>query len=87
MEKLTEYLSANFMLSARESEVVYYVCKGWSNKEVATVLQICEKTIKYHMTNILRKSKTKTRSRLIALCAGHVPENFPASTTPPEISA
>lgn len=86
MEKLTAYLVKTFALSLREAEVVYYVCKGWTNREVSVCLHVCEKTVKFHMTNILKKTQTKTRGRLITLCAGAVPENFPQQAPPKEIT-
>lgn len=76
MEMLTKYLIGKFKLSLREAEVVYFVCKGWTNKEVATALCVCEKTIKFHLTNIYKKASVKTRSRLITLCVAEVPHSF-----------
>jgi DNA-binding NarL/FixJ family response regulator len=51
-------------LSYRESEVLRYVGQGLTNKEIGRKLFLSEKTVKYYMTCIL--SKTKTRNRVQA---------------------
>ena len=42
-------------LSERETEVLRWVARGASNKEVAVHLRIAEGTVKNHMTSILEK--------------------------------
>lgn len=49
------------VLTHRELEVVQYVAKGFSNKEIAETLFISEKTVKNHITNILRKLDLRDR--------------------------
>jgi two-component system, NarL family, nitrate/nitrite response regulator NarL len=48
-------------LSKREEQILRLVTKGKSNKEVALVLDLQEKTIKHHMTSILQKLKVRNR--------------------------
>jgi DNA-binding CsgD family transcriptional regulator len=52
-------------LSGRELEVAGLVATGLSNKEVATQLFVSEKTVKFHLTNIFKKTNTKSRSQFI----------------------
>lgn len=54
------------MLSRREAEVAAHVVMGKSNKEIAGILFICEKTVKFHLTSIYKKLCTKNRAKLIA---------------------
>lgn len=49
------------VLTHRELEVVQYVAKGFSNKKIAETLFISEKTVKNHITNILRKLDLRDR--------------------------
>ncbi len=42
-------------LSARELEVLHFLTRGCSNKEIGTHLHISEGTVKNHMTNVLGK--------------------------------
>ena len=56
-------------LSHREAEVAAAVSEGSSNKEVANKLFVTEKTVKFHLTNIYKKMKVKSRTQLIVLAA------------------
>ncbi|WP_139957473.1 LuxR C-terminal-related transcriptional regulator [Flavicella sediminum] len=53
-----------FLLSAREIEVARYILQGKMNKEIAYQLEIQETTIKYHVSNILKKLKIQNRTEL-----------------------
>jgi two-component system, NarL family, nitrate/nitrite response regulator NarL len=48
-------------LTKREEEVLSHVSKGLTNKEIARVLQLSEKTIKHYMTNVLQKLQARNR--------------------------
>lgn len=54
-----------FDFTDREEEVVKKVIEGASNKEVAKILGITERTVKAHMSSILRKTGTTDRISLI----------------------
>lgn len=51
-EKTSNILDA---LSKREIEVLLYISKGFSNKEIGQVLFLSEKTVKNYTTNLFRK--------------------------------
>lgn len=53
-------------LSKTESSVYELIFKGFSNKEIAARLFVCEKTIKYHCSNIYKKLGVESRSGLLA---------------------
>jgi predicted ArsR family transcriptional regulator len=38
---------------------------GLSNKEIANKLFVTEKTVKFHLTNIYRKSQVKSRTQFV----------------------
>jgi DNA-binding NarL/FixJ family response regulator len=42
-------------LTARERQVLTYLCKGWTNKEIGRKLLISPRTVEDHRSNILRK--------------------------------
>lgn len=48
-------------LSPREQEVADWIMEGISNREIAEKLFVCEKTIKFHITNIFRKYGVRNR--------------------------
>lgn len=56
----------DFVLSAREIEVIRLACKGNSNKEIGQCLHIAERTVEFHKTNIYLKTGFKNLSDLIA---------------------
>lgn len=53
-------------LSAREKEITELIVEGKSNAEIADALCICEKTVKFHITNIFKKMKVRNRTGLTA---------------------
>jgi len=61
---LLERLLEMNRLTEKEREVCRLVFKGLSNKEIATVLNVTEKTIKFHVTGIFQKFSVQSRSEL-----------------------
>jgi len=61
-------------LSARESEVLEFVVKGRTNKEIAQALNITEITVKNHVSGILSKlnASDRTQASTIAIQRGIV---------------
>jgi len=48
-------------LTAREEEILSLVSSGMTNKEIANRLHLTERTVKHHMTSIMRKSNVRNR--------------------------
>jgi NarL family two-component system response regulator LiaR len=55
-------------LTERETEVLYLLAQGLSNKEIARALQIVEDTVKTHVRHILVKLGVQSRTQAV-LCA------------------
>lgn len=53
----------NFGLSNREMEILTYVVKGASNRDIGIALFISEKTVKNHLSNIFRKLEVEDRTQ------------------------
>jgi two-component system, NarL family, response regulator LiaR len=64
------------VLTERENEVLRLVAKGHSNKEIASLLTIGEKTVKAHVSSILEKLNvtSRTQAALYAVRVGLVEE-------------
>lgn len=58
-------------LSPREMEILMYITKGYSNKEVAYRLGISRQTVKNHMTAILRKLDVNDRTQAAVYALRH----------------
>lgn len=52
-------------LSQRERQILSYVCRGRTNREIAQALDLQEITIKVHRANGMRKMKTRSVAELI----------------------
>jgi two-component system, NarL family, nitrate/nitrite response regulator NarL len=58
-------------LTAREKEVLAYLGKGCTNKEIAAELQTSEKTIEFHVSNILDKLGIRSRVEAVIWAKEH----------------
>lgn len=72
-ESLSEYIKhsrsfGGFVESCsftdREQQIIPFLVTGFSNKDIANMLQIADRTVKFHVSNILRKFKVKNRKAL-----------------------
>lgn len=52
-------------LSEREIEVLFQICKGLSNQEIADVLNISKRTVDKHRENLLSKTYSKNTAGLV----------------------
>lgn len=53
------------LLSSREQEVLEYIAKGYTNKEIADILYLSVKTIESHKSKIMEKLQLRTRPELV----------------------
>ncbi|MGC8857029.1 MAG: response regulator transcription factor, partial [Anaerolineae bacterium] len=58
-------------LSEREMQVLAYVVRGLSNKEIAAMLGISHQTVKNHVTAILRKFGVEDRTQAVVYALKH----------------
>lgn len=65
-------------LTERETEVLYYLTKSLTNKEIAAILDVTHHTIKAHVSAILKKlqCKNRTNAALFALQNKYIFDNF-----------
>ena len=52
-------------LTHRETEILGNVAKGMTNKEIANVLNLSEKTVKHYMTNVMQKLQVRNRMEAV----------------------
>ena len=54
----------SFVITTREEEILFYICKGYKNYEIAQQLFVSENTIKKHLQNLYRKFQVASRTQL-----------------------
>ena len=66
-------------LTHRETEILGHVTEGLANKEIAHTLDISERTVKNHLSNIMEKLhvNSRTQAAVYALRTGLVPPSTP----------
>ncbi|MBN1184718.1 MAG: response regulator transcription factor [Bacteroidales bacterium] len=52
-------------LSERETEILYYICTGLSNQEIADSLHLSKRTVDKHRENLLLKTGAKNTASLV----------------------
>ena len=52
----------NNYLTERETEVLYYVAKSLTNREIAKILNVTHHTVKAHISAILYKLECRNRT-------------------------
>ena len=66
-------ITANHKLSERERQVLACVLKNQANKEISSVLNISESTVKFHVARIFQKFGVRRRADLILQAVQHTP--------------
>lgn len=61
--------SPDFALTAREKEAMTWVARGKSSADIAVLLNISERTINFHIENVIRKAGVATRVQAAIRCA------------------
>jgi len=54
------------ILSQRESEVLELIARGCKNIEIAVALEIKERTVRFHVENILDKLNVSNRTEAVS---------------------
>ena len=58
---------ATMPLSQREFDIFHWMSHGKTNWEIATILGISERTVKFHVANIIRKLNANNRTHAIVI--------------------
>lgn len=59
------HIKKNTELTERELEILYNICKGLTNQEIADLLFISKRTVDKHRENILLKTESKNTAELV----------------------
>lgn len=61
-------------MTARENQILDFVARGLSNKEIGRQMDLSEKTVRQYLTRVLQKLKVRNRVEAAMLVAGMQPE-------------
>lgn len=70
-EQIEETKDQYSPLSSREVEILDYIARGNSNKEIAKSLKISDQTVKNHITSILKKLSVNDRTAAVVYALRH----------------
>jgi DNA-binding NarL/FixJ family response regulator len=70
-EEESEHKDQYSPLSTREVEILDYIARGNSNKEIAKSLKISDQTVKNHITSILKKLSVNDRTAAVVHALRH----------------
>jgi DNA-binding CsgD family transcriptional regulator len=54
-------------ITGREIEVLHRLKSGGTSREIASMLDISERTVKFHIGNIIRKLKAENRTHAVVI--------------------
>jgi DNA-binding NarL/FixJ family response regulator len=69
VETVVDHLSDQGQLTVREREVLYWLLQGHRYDDIATVLGVTSRTVKFHAANLLRKLDLDSRHDLTRIVA------------------
>ena len=69
---MIEAMSIAFRLTAREAEVLYWVAKGKTNKDIGDILGLSPRTVTKHLEHVFAKLGVETRTAAAAMALGKV---------------
>ena len=58
-------------ITQREKDILYYICKGFSNAEIAKKLGISKRTVDKHRENLLLKTQSRNTANLVTYAVKH----------------
>jgi len=69
---VVEAISLSFKLTAREAEVLYWVVKGKTNKDIGDILGSSPMTVKKHLERVFVKLGVETRTAAAGMAMGRI---------------
>lgn len=65
----TDHAPIDFALTDRETEALTWVAKGKSSADIAVLMKVSERTVNFHVNNVIRKLRVATRLQAAIRCA------------------
>lgn len=74
-------------LTRREEEVLGGLMRSLANKEIGAMLNLSERTVKFHVSSLLAKFRVRGRMELVREAARHTSASLPIGTSAPSREA
>jgi DNA-binding NarL/FixJ family response regulator len=74
-------VKASVKLTRREEEVLDGILRSLANKEIASELNLSERTVKFHVSSLLSKFKVRSRMELMREASNQVVKPMPSATS------
>jgi DNA-binding CsgD family transcriptional regulator len=71
-QALIEALCSTFKLTAREAEVLYWLAKGKTNRDIGDILGTSPATVKKQLEHVYAKLGVETRTAAASMAMGRV---------------
>ncbi len=71
-EAVIQALASAFKLTAREAEVLYWVAKGKTNRDIGDIFGTSHTTVKKHLEHVFEKLGVETRNAAASMAASRV---------------
>jgi DNA-binding CsgD family transcriptional regulator len=71
-QAMIEAMSLAFRLTAREAEVLYWVVKGKTNRDIGDILGLSPRTVTKHLEHVFQKLGVETRTAAAGLAISRV---------------
>lgn len=78
---IIEALALGFKLTQREAEVLYWVIKGKTNRDIGDILGTSPRTVNKHLEHVFEKLGVETRTAAAALAMNKVRAIMPGTTS------
>ncbi len=64
--RLSSVMKLGDLLTPRQAQVLRFIDEGFSNREIAQMLSVTERTVKQHISDLLAKTATSSRETLLS---------------------
>ena len=79
VENTTQQRLRDALLTAREAEVLAWLAKGKTNRDIADILGMSPRTVSKHLEHIFEKLGVETRAAAAAIVSSSTPSTSPGA--------
>jgi DNA-binding NarL/FixJ family response regulator len=69
-------------ITPAEERVLHALCRGSSNRAIASALRLSPRTVESHISSLLEKTRTHSRTQLVVWALGRQPAPVGSASQP-----